>query len=187
MTTKTGSEDRKRQQQRLLAGDAIAWQEFLADLENGVRQLLIADFRRWRLSQIGDILSDTYTALLRDGAKALRRYDPARSTLQTFALGIAKRAIWSDDRKQCRRRARERNRIQPSTSTLPVEYGMADFLQTLTGSEQEFCRRTLSGNLAGYSDTNRWQLSSRVRRKFKQYCENDSDDAPTSEGSVSTD
>ena len=174
-TTPTPTDDRELCS-RLLADDPDAWQAFLGQLEITARTFAIQRSDWWLLNELDEHLSETALALVKNGHRLLRKFDPALGSLTSFALGVFK-CVWLNRRRQWKRRndreTEHHRRAVQRASDPPLD----DFMQTLTREERRFCLASLRGEgLSEYSETNRWQLASRIRRKAREYYSNEDDD-----------
>ena len=162
---------------RCLREDAAAWQS-LFQLYNP-KLLIIIKFLMGNGSgtdQAEEIAAAVWSSLCSERYSLLRRYDPQAGRLLNYLAAMARREIWRERRSKRSRYSRECSVARKEATWEEVGRGLAlaEFLATLTGREREFCLSELLSQTettvrSPISATNRWQLRSRVLKKFQTY------------------
>jgi RNA polymerase sigma-70 factor (ECF subfamily) len=168
--------------ERCLSRDPAAWsqlyQQFHDRLLASIRPVLGAMAQD--LSLIDEIGARVWYALVRNDFELLARFDVARGCqLSTFLGIIAKREAKQLLRSERRRRGRELSASRPDRCQDQTSRGLdpaaeQEFLDILTPSERMFYADVLvavpgSVPAKGYSQSNAWQLTHRVREKLTSY------------------
>jgi DNA-directed RNA polymerase specialized sigma24 family protein len=129
--------------------------------------------------QAEEVAAAVWCSLCGEAYSRLRRYDPKSGRFLGYLVWIARREIWRKRRAEQRRHRRE-CRVARSEATLDEpdrRLAMEEFLDTLTRREREYCMSGLMGlmnhpKLNGSveaSPTCKWQLRSRVLKKFETH------------------
>ena len=166
-----------------LSGQESAWAR-LFDLCHGV--LLAAVRKQAGAGRCGEefaeeIASRIWFCLTQDGGRLLDRFDPTKGCrLTTYVASLARHEILTYLRSEGRRQRREQRKAM-TFQDMTCDEGedglnrqIVEFLGTLTPRERQFCETQLlaAGNVSViFSETNAWQLRSRVRRKLEAYLE----------------
>jgi DNA-directed RNA polymerase specialized sigma24 family protein len=167
--------------EKCLVGDSAAWsqlyQQFHDRLLASIRPILGSLASDATL--VDEIGARVWYALVKNDFELLGRFDAARGCqLSTFLGIIAKREAKQLLRSERRRRTREYGASRPdlcSGSSGDLDAAAEqEFLATLTPSERTFYSEVLVGSPAGaanrgYSQSNVWQLTHRVREKLAQF------------------
>ena len=84
----------------LIAGDEDAWSAFYADITPKIEQAIMAVLGDSHSEiELEDLRQDVFLALLENNRAALRSYDPALSTLDTYVCNMAKNRVLNVLRK----------------------------------------------------------------------------------------
>jgi hypothetical protein len=129
------------------------------------------------VEQPEEIAAAVWCTLCKHAYSRLKHFDPQMGRLIDYLAGMARREIWNVRRAAKNRRFRE-NRVARQEATFDhVDRSLVvqEFLDTLTHREREFCLYDLMKEPgprlhARCSQTNGWQLRSRVLKKFQAYC-----------------
>jgi len=123
-----------------------------------------------------EIAAAVWYSLCSRACSPLQRYDPQAGRLLDYLAGIARREIWKERRAKLNRHSRE-CKVARAESTLDQNDRrliVDEFLATLTRREREFCLSDLLNQdehkaKPAISLANRWQLRSRVLKKFRAF------------------
>jgi DNA-directed RNA polymerase specialized sigma24 family protein len=170
---------------RCLRGDVVAWQEMYQvcqpQLLITVRSLLKPSGGNLNLAE--EIASRVWLSLVNTNGNLLKRYDAHRGCrLTTFIAALARNELLEYWRAERRLRSREQDAIRRRPKVRPAEMDSfnviwEEFVETLTQREREFLEQVLlappsQSQGKKISQTNLWQLRSRVLAKLKHYSTN---------------
>ena len=175
--TKTPVSDEAGLIAKCLQGDNTAWEAMFR--ANHPRLVLIIKSMiqdKSGTEQAEEVAAAVWCSLCKEAYSRLRRYDAKAGGFLSYLVWIARREIWRKRRAEQRRHRRE-CRVARSEATLDEPdrgLAMEEFLDTLTRREREFCmsglmnlpERTASMQI---SPTCKWQLRSRVLKKFETH------------------
>jgi len=128
------------------------------------------------IEQAEEIAAAVWSSLCTEAYTRLRQYDPRAGRLLVYLASMARKEIWRGRRSERNRYAREckvaRKEATPDETGRGVE--IQEFLATLSRREREFCLSVLLKHAkptvrSGVTSSNRWQIRSRVQKKFRSY------------------
>jgi len=167
---------------RCLAGEVEAWDALYRRCHHGLLAAIRTMFgsRQWDPNLVDEIAARVWFSVLTNDCELLARFDPGRGCrLTTYLATIARSEATTLFRSERRRRLRERMVSRPNEDTTDADEATAamelgEFVQHLTPREMEFFQQFLLAapglERAGtYTDTNRWQLSSRIQGKLRRH------------------
>ena len=162
-----------------LGGDVDAWEALYYQCHDKLllairRQLGPQRNRNFELAD--EIAARVWYAIVDNDAALLDRFDPSYGCrLTTYLAAIARDVMSRHFRSEVRRHRREAvaldGRQTASQPELPV-VSLKELRETLTPAEKRFYDNVLTGSNGaaaegGYSKTNAWQLTSRIRAKLR--------------------
>jgi DNA-directed RNA polymerase specialized sigma24 family protein len=174
---------------RCVAGEVAAWEELYDQchepLLRTIRHLL--GFERVDPNVADELAARVWYALVADDGKLLGRFDTRREArLGTFLRCIARYVAATYFRTERRRRISElvagKRRSAKHGATGDTGSMMADLVEILTPSEQEFLDHCLMGDNTAdvspreYSSAYAWKLAARIRQKIKAFFRAESQD-----------
>ena len=168
---------------RCLSGDASAWEELYEQHHETLLAAIESMFRQTTLDPnlAEEIAGRVWYTIVTKRAVVLKRFDPARGRLTSFLINVAKNEAGILFRSEKRRRVREKVVSKPDRqagSSLRATWTRVEFdefIEELTPREAAFLREFLlaphtdGAVKMNVSDTNRWQLNSRLRKKILEY------------------
>jgi DNA-directed RNA polymerase specialized sigma24 family protein len=170
---------------RCLAGASDAWESLYREFHRPLLATINGMLRNrsYDASLVDELAARVWYAVVRNGGELLGRFDPTLGCgLTTYLSMIAKDEASRLFRSERRRRRREAASLRagqtsPAAHQQAVVPSMADFPARLTAAEREFYetvlvddRKSAPGpNGQPYTDSNRWQLTHRIRRKLQRF------------------
>jgi len=173
---------------RCLSGDADAWEQIYVQFHDGLLASIRLMFGPTKpdQNQVDEIAARVWYRIIADGGKRLKEFDTARDCrLSTYLAVLARSEAGEMFRSERRRRIREKVASRPNTDlgdtvSSWTEVELHEFLCGLTPRETEFLSSfLLTPHMREeemeqcYTDTNRWQLTSRVFRKLCEFLDED--------------
>jgi DNA-directed RNA polymerase specialized sigma24 family protein len=169
---------------RCLAGDITAWSALYAQFHDtmlsGIRAFLGRSAQD--LNLVEEIAARVWYALVKNDSELLNRFDVSRGCrFSTFLSLVAKNEARILLRSEKRRRKRELMVSRLESEPFPSQESIIwlsdeDFILTLSPAERAFYvdvlmadKTEVNGHPTEYTDQNRWQLRSRIRRKLERY------------------
>ena len=162
-----------------LSGDIDAWEALYdqchAKLLIAIRRQL-GPGRQHDLELADEIAARVWYAVVDNGCGLLDRFDPSYGCrLTTYLSAIAKDVMSRLFRSEVRRHRRQAVALQGKTfAALPdvPPISLIEFRTYLTPAEQQFYDNVLTSDtgataLGDYSQSNAWQLTSRIRTKLR--------------------
>jgi DNA-directed RNA polymerase specialized sigma24 family protein len=162
-----------------LAGSRWAWNTLFEEnhplLLHSIAAML-GPLRGQNLELVDEIAARVWFAVVSDRAELLGRFEQARGCrLATYLAAIAKDQMIRLFRSEKRRAKRETKSLEGKPSSANDDHSpisLQEFKKALTPAEREFFEEVLIGGngtetAEDYSDSNRWQLTSRIRNKLR--------------------
>lgn len=160
---------------RCLRGDDDAWKSLFKNYHPKLVAYISLSHGGSR-EQAEEVVACVWCALWCGGFDHLDRCQARAKGLLNYFKSMARVEMWRRRRSERSRRTRETRVARNESTRDEVGRGIVlqEFLATLTPREHEYCTSILlsaSGPEGGsdVSDSNRWQLRSRVMKKFRSY------------------
>lgn len=163
--------------EKCIEGDELAWSQFLNRYRGGVRQAVrrCLGGRGSDGDLIEEIEARVWLALWWRGAKALRDYDERRASLATYLSWQSLRQVQRWRREELRRAKclPLRGAVAAGAECYPEAILREEAAALLTAQERKYfihlCGDNAAEGVCQFSDSNRWKLHERVRRKINAF------------------
>lgn len=167
---------------RCLKGDGAAWDRMFEHYQPHLLAHVLYLLRgEGGVELAEEMAAAVWCSLCSDSFMRLRRYDPALGGFLRYLGLLARGEIWRRKRADRSRASRESHAARKESTVPECERGLViqEFLDTLTPCEREFCIAYLLNEFEpssrrNLSAANGWKLRSRVFKKFRTYCGEDS-------------